>query len=135
MLLGNRTLLQSHRILLVDDEDLLCWCIEMELGAQGFEVKSASSVQSAHDTLKTFDPDLIICDQGLPDGWGTDLIQSVRPRSIPVIMMTAFTPPQREELTAAGIGTCLRKPFDLDVLSREVRHQLRNGPPGNGGAQ
>jgi DNA-binding response OmpR family regulator len=113
----------SGRILLVDDEDLLAWCIEIELCAMGFHVKTASCLKMARETLENFEPDLIICDQGLPDGSGTDFVKRLK-RRVPVIMVTAFTPPKSEELTAVGIQKLLRKPFDLDVLTREVQQHL-----------
>src|SRR5690349_5755318 len=101
MLAPRETLSHPARILLVDDEDLLAWCIGVELGAQGFDVKLADSVHSAQEVMKQFDPDLIICDQGLPDGWGTELLHQVgEARKIPAIMMTAYTPPKPEDLAA-----------------------------------
>ena len=116
-------MLNPAQILLVDDEDLLSWCIEMELCALGFQVKTASSLQMAQTTLENFAPDLIICDQGLPDGRGTEFVQRFK-QTVPVIMITAFTPPRVEDLHAVGICKLLRKPFDLDVLTREVLSQL-----------
>ncbi|HYX32349.1 MAG TPA: response regulator [Oligoflexus sp.] len=127
MLASHRTRTHaSARILLVDDEDILSWCIDMELAALGFEVRTASSLKMAHETLETFEPDLIICDQGLPDGWGTEFIKRLK-HPVPVIMITAYTPPCLEDLHAGGIKKLLRKPFDLSVLTGEVQHHL--SPP------
>lgn len=124
MLASKEPLLQnSGRILLVDDEDLLAWCIDMELCAMGFQVKTANCLKMARETLESFEPDLIICDQGLPDGWGTEFVKRLK-RAVPVIMITAFTPPRSEDLNAMGIQKLLRKPFDLDVLTREVQQHL-----------
>ncbi len=110
------------RIVLVDDEDLLSWCIATELEAKGYEVKRASSYQEGKLALAQATPDLVICDQGLPDGWGLDLLrQSLDPAAaVPVIMITAFTPPQASELAAVGARRCLTKPFDLATLKEEV---------------
>lgn len=125
MLASNGNYLQnSTRILLVDDEDLLSWCIEMELCAMGFEVRTANSLKMAREKLENFEPDLIICDQGLPDGWGTEFVKRLK-RPVPVIMITAFTPPRIEDLNAVGIKKLLRKPFDLDVLTSEVQKHLK----------
>lgn len=124
MLASKEPFLQnSGRILLVDDEDLLAWCIDMELCAMGFQVKTASCLKMARETLENFEPDLIICDQGLPDGWGTEFVKRLK-SAVPVIMITAFTPPRSEDLNAIGIQKLLRKPFDLDVLTREVQQHL-----------
>lgn len=126
MLPTDGTLLQnSKRILLVDDEDLLSWCIELELGALGFDVRTANSLKTACEILEHFEPDLIICDQGLPDGWGTEFIKRLK-RVVPVIMITAYTPPRKEVLSAAGIKTLLRKPFDLEVLTDAVKERLKS---------
>jgi DNA-binding response OmpR family regulator len=125
MLASNGSFLQnSPRILLVDDEDLLSWCIEMELCAMGFQVRTANSLKQAREVLETFEPDLIICDQGLPDGWGTEFVKRLK-RPVPIIMITAFTPPRSEILDAVGVNKLLRKPFDLEVLTSEVKKQLK----------
>ncbi len=114
------------RIFLVDDEEILSWCIEMELAALGFEVKTAHTIQESRELLRSFKPDLMICDEGLPDGRGTELIKQIfrQAAQFPVIMITAFTPPSEEELLAIGAHACLRKPFDLDVLNERVYRSL-----------
>ena len=116
------------QIFLIEDEEILSWCMEMELKALGFEVKVAQTVKAARELFHTQLPDLLICDQGLPDGRGSDLIKFFRalgPR-IPIIIITAFTPPSHLELDAIGAVVCLRKPFDLDFLAAEICQKFTN---------
>ncbi len=115
------------RIVLVDDEEILSWCIRIELMAQGYDVTSVGSQAEGREAIEAYHPDLVICDQGLPDGDGLSLMceQPIADQHIPVIMITAFTPPPAQDLAAAGAQSCLRKPFDLEILSQEVRRLLK----------
>lgn len=117
---------EAPRIFLLDDEEILSWCIEMELEALGFQVRTAKSVEEGREVLRHYHPDLLICDQGLPDGWGTELIKTYRDLegNVPVILITAFTPPEKAVLQSIGADECLRKPFDLRVLTDKVRDTL-----------
>ncbi|MCX6131741.1 MAG: response regulator [Proteobacteria bacterium] len=122
------------RIFLVEDEELLSWCIDLELTALGFEVKLAQSLRESKELLdSSYIPDLFICDQGLPDGRGVDLIREHQDQGhrTPVIMITAFTPPSQKELDDIGACICLTKPFDLKMLTDKVQRTLQaNKAPG-----
>ncbi len=121
---------EAPHIVLVDDEEILSWCISMELMAQGYEVTSVGSLAEGLIAIRSKHPDLVICDQGLPDGDGLTLLREkeMLEQRIPVIMITAYTPPEAKALAAVGAQTCLRKPFDLETLTDEVRRLLNSTP-------
>jgi DNA-binding NtrC family response regulator len=116
----------APRIVLVDDEEILSWCIAMELESLGYHVRTASTIKEGRAALQDGQTDLIICDQGLPDGRGVDLLKERRQQAgdVPTILITAFTPPAADELAAAGAQTCLRKPFDMETLTAMVGASL-----------
>lgn len=88
----------------------------------------ASSVDEALDALAVQNYDVIILDIGLPDGLGTDVLESLRNRgkATPVLMLTARS--DIEDRVAAldkGADDYLIKPFDLRELHARVRAMIR----------
>jgi two-component system, NtrC family, response regulator AtoC len=115
----------SRRILVVDDEPLIRWCISETLGAAGYGITEAQDAASALKVLAEMpEPDVILLDFRLPDSSDLGLLERIRgvAPAAAVIMMTAFGTP---EVTAAALGlgarAVLTKPFDMQDLEHVVR--------------
>ena len=115
----------SRRILVVDDEPLIRWCISETLGAAGYGIAEAPDAASALKALAEMpEPDVILLDFRLPDSSDLGLLERIRgvAPAAAVIMMTAFGTP---EVTAAalslGARAVLTKPFDMQDLEHVVR--------------
>src|SRR5512138_514808 len=113
-----------RRILVVDDEPLIRWCISETLGAAGYGITEAQDAASALRALTEMpDPDVILLDFRLPDSSDLGLLEKSRhiAPAAAVIMMTAFGTP---EVTAAalnlGARVVLTKPFDMQDLEHVV---------------
>ncbi len=77
-------------ILCVDDEELPLTLRKLVLEKQGFRVITANSAAAAMRILDSQDVDLVLTDQLMPGGTGTDLaisVKEVRP-SLPVILIS-----------------------------------------------
>ena len=114
---------QGLRILVVDDEPIVCDSIRMLLTFEGHRVRTA---HSAEEALRIFHPaafDLLITDYAMPGMPGTELACSIRrlaPR-LPVIMVTAYA----EMLESWGadltqVARVVSKPFRLEDLRKAV---------------
>jgi DNA-binding NtrC family response regulator len=80
----------NSSILCVDDESLPLLLRKLVLEKQGYHVITASSATDAMQALKDHSVDLVLTDQLMPGGTGTELAQSIKrewPR-IPVILMS-----------------------------------------------
>lgn len=79
----------------------------MLLAGGPFEPTIAGTVAEARDALAGVRPDLVICDLGLPDGDGVDLIaEIVRQRpELPVLVLTVASSEARI-LAALRVGAC-----------------------------
>jgi DNA-binding NtrC family response regulator len=84
--------LDAHNIVIlcVDDEELPLTLRKLVLEKQGFRVITANSAAAAMRILDSQDVDLVLTDQLMPGGTGTDLaisVKEVRP-SLPVILIS-----------------------------------------------
>jgi len=116
---------KARRILVVDDEALVCDSIRRILALDQHFVEVAGTAQ---DALAAFQPgkfDLVILDYEMPSIKGDKLAAAIKAQDPhqPVMMITAFA----ETLRLAGtfplaVDLVLNKPFDLQEFRDAVRH-------------
>jgi CheY-like chemotaxis protein len=92
------------------------------LAGRGHHVQTAESVASAVNAAGGSDFDLLICDLGLPDGSGLDLIRQVRCRGpIPGIALTGHGMDEDiQKSREAGFVEHLTKPIDFRSLEDAI---------------
>ncbi len=108
------------KLLVVDDEPLICQSFHWVFGTGAVEVTTAGTVAEALRRVENDRPDVIVLDLQLPDGSGLDLFDQIRttdPRR-PVIFLTARgTTETAIEAMKRGAFDYLGKPFDLEQMS------------------
>ena len=112
------------RVLVVDDERIVCSGVEKILARRGHTVEQALSVADAVKAIER-DPafDMILADLMMPQAGGLDLISAVRNRwpGIPVIIMTGYASiGSAIESTRAGAAGYLPKPFTPEELESTI---------------
>ncbi len=115
----------TARILVVDDDQALCELLEIVLGEDGYVCETATDVGEALERVGRAPFDVVLLDLGL-NGEGEKFLQQYAHRNgrhPQVIMMTA-RPVEESFSQRAGVGAVLRKPFEIQDLSRVVREQL-----------
>ncbi|MGQ0651910.1 MAG: response regulator [Betaproteobacteria bacterium] len=105
------------RILTVDDDRDTLVTLTFLLREEGFDVRSAHSVQQAWATLNDFDPDVVLLDIGLPDGNGYDLAREMRAKfgeKRPVLIAITASDQGADRILAqlAGFARHMGKPYD-----------------------
>ena len=114
-------------ILLADDDDLLVQYVQTVLQENGHDVLSCDGGDAAIKMSQKVRPDLIILDAMMPriDGYQVlwHLKQNTETRDIPVMMLTARSRPQDEEMARSlGASDYVFKPFSLEeVLDKADR--------------
>ena len=129
----------SH-LLLVDDEEAVCWALERALTRAGHTVLVAASAEEALIKVERQRPDAIFLDVCLPGLSGLDILARLgtATQNAPVIVATAYG-----NLTTAvralegGAFDYLAKPFDLDqaldAFARALQQrELAQLPPAAG---
>ena len=126
------------RILVVDDDPMVCMAIEIYLARHGFEVTIADGGENGLRALDSASFDLMVVDIFMPHMRGFESIRVFHERapSIPLIAMSGYAfakvdAPAPDFLRMAlelGAARCLRKPFAPAVLIALINECLRASP-------
>jgi len=117
----------KHKILIVDDEDLIRWSLRQKITNWGYQVAEAPDGKSALELVEKEEPDLMLLDIRLPDLNGLDVLRAVKekyPRVV-IIMMTAYGILE-DAVTALRLGAYdfVAKPLEFEELSVTVGNAL-----------
>jgi CheY-like chemotaxis protein len=121
---------RRYVLIVEDDPDILSSLAEV-LREEGFEVETAANGYQALARLESNPPGLIFLDLMMPlmDGW--KFLELARQRfpslNVPTVLLSAVhnLPTEAEQL---GVTAFLRKPFDLEDVSR-LAHRLTESAP------
>ncbi|MGD1856601.1 MAG: EAL domain-containing protein [Leptolyngbyaceae cyanobacterium] len=126
-MLRSRTPALETTVLVIDDDENLAKVFCKALNLNGFDVLMASTGQKALQMARLHRPQLIVCDIGLPDLSGYDVLKRLRlhPQTlaIPVIMITGRADTFRRSMEH-GADDYLSKPVDTRSFLRAVQTQL-----------
>ena len=135
---------QAH-ILVIDDDDVFCHLVRIQLTRAGYRVETAEDVIEGGKALLARPPDLVICDIGMPYMDGLELKALLKAETstaaIPVIIATV-----RNDIATMvkamdlGVADYLTKPVAperlldavqavLDAREKQRRETNRGTPP------
>jgi|ERR1700726_880577 CheY-like chemotaxis protein len=116
---------KSLRILVVEDHGETLQVLSRLLSDLGHEISVADRMQSALEIVQSKEFDVVLCDVGLPDGSGYDVIsQAKRKQPVKGVALTGFD--RDEDIRRgkeAGFDFHLTKPVDFHEL-RTVLGQI-----------
>ena len=117
------------RLLVVDDEEDVCFAMRSYFSGRGYQVDTASSLEAAVACLATATYRAVVADLRLSgsDGEeGLELLRHVRATSdIPFLLITGFgTPAVAAEAMRLGVSSILVKPQPLSEIAFVLRALL-----------
>jgi PAS domain S-box-containing protein len=120
------------RVLVVEDDEDAATTLSTLLVYRGCEVRIAHSVREALDLFQSWNPDVMLCDIGLPDGDGCALLRQVRElmpeRLVPAIALSAFAREEdRTRAASVGFELYVTKPFEVEELIDHIRQVAKAG--------
>ncbi len=123
------------QILIVDDEEVVCWTLQRALTRKGYAVRTAASAEQGLKLLSGQPADVIILDVRLPGMDGLTAMPQLRQPAaeggspVPIIVITAFgNLPTAVKVMEGGAFDYLTKPFDLDQALAAVERALSRQP-------
>lgn len=111
------------RILVVDDEYVICSLLAALLSDEGYTVVTAANGREGWTQVEEYHPDLVLCDVMMPIVDGRVLCRDLRAHEayheLPIVLMSAvFSANLKAE---CDYSEFVRKPFDLDEVLRIVQ--------------
>jgi DNA-binding NtrC family response regulator len=119
--------------LIVDDDVDFCASLAALVGAEGFDARTAGSIEEARVSIETQSPDVVLVDLKLPDGFGTELLDLAGDTEFVVVTGNASIESAVDAMRDGALDY-LTKPFDRARLTsvlakvarmRNLKHQLR----------
>jgi two-component system nitrogen regulation response regulator GlnG len=123
--------MQRKQILIVDDEEAVCWSLQRALEREGCAVQVAASAEQAFTTAARQHPDVIFLDVRLPGMDGLSALARLRELAptAAVVVITAFgNLSTAVKAVEGGAFEYLTKPFDLQQALDAVRRALQRRP-------
>ncbi len=124
-------LLKGVRLLLVEDDEDSREMLETMFRQYDMKIAVAASAAEALQTIRQFQPHVLISDVGLPGEDGYELIRKIRllpPEqcgAIPAVALTGYASLQDRALAlAAGYQEHLSKPVDIEKLIELVKNLI-----------
>ncbi len=115
----------GRRVLVIDDNVDAAESLRVMLQLCGHEVEVALSGADGIETARTFLPEVILCDLGLPQLDGLEVAEAIRAdpalRGVRLIAITGYSGAEDvERALRAGFDAHLTKPADLSRLLQLV---------------
>lgn len=117
----------GKKILVIDDEPLMCRLIRSIFVQEGAEVETALDGSEGLQKFSETQPDLVLLDIMLPgiDGW--EVCRQIRKQSdVPIVMLSALN--RQEDIVRgldSGADDYVTKPFSHDVLLARAESAIR----------
>ena len=125
--------LQRKRVLVVDDEPLVCWSVVETLAESGYEVvdarDAATAIRAASQTARP--PDVVLLDLYLQDSTDLRLLSTLHHLlpATPIVIITAHGSPElRDEALRLGAVALIDKPVEMSDLAPLVARMLAIRP-------
>jgi DNA-binding response OmpR family regulator len=115
------------RALVVEDTQEFRDLIQDQLVQQGFLVSTVATGLAAVERVRSFEPDVIVLDLGLPDIDGVEVCRQIREFSAAYVVMLTGRDEEVDKLArlSAGADDYVTKPFSSRELVARIRAMLR----------
>lgn len=109
--------------LIVEDEIDICFLLTGILRKKDLRTAFVNTIEDAKNSLTTQNPQILILDNNLPDGFGVDFIKFVKQNnpSTKIVMITANdTSTDRDKAMKAGANFFIGKPFTRETINNTL---------------
>ena len=112
----------NKKVLIIEDEGEMCFVLNLLLNQEQMDLDHVKNLLAADEYLKNEQPNIIILDNKLPDGFGVDFIGYLKKNypSIKIIMISGFDASVRDVAIENGADFFLEKPFTKTQLCQSI---------------
>ncbi len=115
------------RILIVEDDQLLCSLLSDFLEALGYDCTAATNAEQARAALRNREFHLVLSDFDMPGESGLEFLEFVLsqyPRTAGIMLTGSGDRSVREKALQLGLHAFISKPFSLTELGSNVANAL-----------
>ena len=118
----------KYKVLIVEDEMNICNLLETILTTNGYQVLIEGTCRAGITMMRSYVPDLVILDLGLPDRDGLEFIKTIRETDTTPILVVSARSSENDKVLALDLGAndYITKPFGNAELMARVRAALRD---------
>ena len=115
-------------VLVVEDEAQMRTFVRIALESHGFQMLEAPTASDGIRQARSYSPDLVLLDLGLPDADGSNVTRRIREYSrVPILVISARgNEESKVKALDEGANDYLTKPFGAAELMARIRVALRN---------
>lgn len=115
-------------VLLIDDEVDILELLDEEFRYSGYETFTANCGNDAIKILENKKINIIVSDYKMPNGNGLSVLSFVNQMKEPpaFFFVSGQADMSIDDVISAGARKFFHKPFDLDVLIREIETEMNN---------
>lgn len=118
------------RVLIIDDEEDICFLVGSILRKNKFTVTSSNTLQEGIELAGSVNPGIIFLDNNLPDGSGIDTIPFFKNvlAEVKIIIISAFdSDEEKEKAFTNGADAFIGKPFSKERIEQTTNEILNAG--------
>lgn len=123
---------KAHKILAIDDQELILLSLQKRLTALGFDIRIANSGLKGLEVFKNFRPDVVLVDINMPDITGLEVAKKIRQSKYPnvhIVVVSGFIDETVLSVgNSLGIVDYIRKPLNLKEVEARVNCLLGTHP-------
>ncbi|GBD97498.1 MAG TPA: response regulator [Nitrospirae bacterium] len=115
------------KILIIDDEELICWSLKKIFEKEEYSVNCAHTGDDALRKLNENRYDIVITDLKLPDVRGLEIVKKIKEMAVDtvVIVMSSYFPePVVDDVMKHGVFRCVNKPFEINDIISDVKDAM-----------
>lgn len=109
---------KTKKALIIEDEADMCLLLNIMLTNNEVELDHVKNIKAAREYLAASQPNVVILDNKLPDGFGVDFIAFIKANypGLKIIMISGFDASAEDVAIENGADIFLPKPFTRQQL-------------------
>ncbi|RYF84105.1 MAG: response regulator [Chitinophagaceae bacterium] len=114
---------KTKKVLIIEDEGDMCLLLNILLNGKEMELDHVKNLSAAQEYLQQSQPQVVILDNKLPDGFGIDFISHIKSNypAIRIIMISGYDASAADVALENGADIFLQKPFTRDQLYQSIK--------------
>ncbi|HDH52991.1 MAG TPA: response regulator [Nitrospirae bacterium] len=124
---GHVDLDKKIKILIIDDEELICWSLKKLFEKVEYSVNCAHTGDDALQKLNEKSYDVVITDLKLPDVKGLEMVKKIKEIAVDtvvIVMSSYFSEPVMDDVMKQGVFRCVNKPFEINDIISDVKDAM-----------